>query len=57
LSGLISSFLNLYFIAVGMRILGLFYVAKQGELGWFSRLRHKYGAGFGCEAQGVDQPP
>jgi hypothetical protein len=40
LPGLISSFLNLYFIAVGMRILGLFYVAKQGELGWFSRLRH-----------------
>jgi hypothetical protein len=40
LPGLISSFLNLYFIAVGMRILGLLYVNNQDQFGWFSRLRH-----------------
>ena len=40
LPGLISGFLNLYFIAVGMRILGLLYVNNQAAFGWFSRLRH-----------------
>ncbi len=37
---IISSFLNLYVISVGMRILGLLYVSNQDEFGWFSRLRH-----------------
>jgi hypothetical protein len=36
---LISSFLNLYFISVGMRILGLLYASNQEQFGWFSRLR------------------
>ena len=35
---LISSFLNLYFISVGMRILGLLYASNQDKFGWFSRL-------------------
>jgi hypothetical protein len=37
LPGLISGFANLYLIVVGMRILGLFYVSKKTELGWFNR--------------------
>ena len=37
---IISSFLNLYVISIGMRILGLLYVSNQDEFGWFSRLRH-----------------
>jgi len=37
LPGLISGFVNLYLIVVGMRILGLFYVSKKTELGWFNR--------------------
>jgi hypothetical protein len=36
---LIASFLNLYFISVGMRILGLLYASNQDKFGWFSRLR------------------
>jgi hypothetical protein len=36
---LISSFLNLYVICVGMRILGLLYMSNQDRFGWFSRLR------------------
>jgi hypothetical protein len=43
LPGLISSFLNLYVISVGMRILGLLYVNDQDELGWFSSLRGSHG--------------
>ena len=39
LPDLIASFLNLYVISVGMRILGLLYVSNQDEFGWFSRLR------------------
>jgi len=39
LPGLIASFLNLYVISVGMRILGLLYVSNQDKFGWFSRLR------------------
>lgn len=37
LSGLIGGFLNLYLITAGMRILGLLYIAKERELGWFRR--------------------
>jgi len=37
--GLIASFLNLYVVSVGMRILGLLYVSNQDKFGWFSRLR------------------
>ena len=37
---LISSFLNLYVISVGMRILGLLYVSNRDKFGWFSSLRH-----------------
>jgi hypothetical protein len=40
LPDLISGFLNLYVISVGMRILGLLYANNQDELGWFSRLGH-----------------
>jgi hypothetical protein len=36
---LISSFLNLYVISVGMRILGLLYLTNQDKFGWFNRLR------------------
>jgi hypothetical protein len=32
-----SAFMSLYLLTVGMRILGLFYVAKKRELGWFDR--------------------
>ena len=39
LPDLISSFLNLYFLLVGMRILGLLYLTNQNKFGWFSRLR------------------
>jgi hypothetical protein len=39
LPDLICSFLNLYAISVGMRILGLLYVSNQEKFGWFSRLR------------------
>ena len=39
LPSLIASFLNLYVISVGMRVLGLLYVSNQNEFGWFSRLR------------------
>jgi hypothetical protein len=39
LPDLISSFLNLYLISVGMRILGLLYVSNQDKFGWFNRLR------------------
>ena len=40
LPALISSFLNLYVLSVGMRILGLLYASNQDKFGWFSRLRH-----------------
>jgi len=36
---LITAFLNLYFVAVGMRVLGLLYLCHREEFGWFSRLR------------------
>jgi hypothetical protein len=39
LPDLFSSFLNLYLISVGMRVLGLLYVSNQDKFGWFSRLR------------------
>ena len=39
LPDLIASFINLYVISVGMRVLGLLYVNNQDEFGWFSRLR------------------
>lgn len=35
LPALVSGFLNLYFIAVSMRILGLLYANHKDELGWF----------------------
>ena len=34
--GLLSGFVSLYLLVTGMRILGLLYVSKQKELGWFS---------------------
>lgn len=37
LAYIIAGFLNLYLMAVAMRILGLLYRAKKAELGWFSR--------------------
>lgn len=33
--GLISSFVYLYLVAVGMRVLGLLYRARKDDLGWF----------------------
>ncbi len=39
LPGLVSSFLYLYLVAVGMRMLGLLYLTHRDEFGWFSRLR------------------
>jgi hypothetical protein len=39
LADLIASFLNLYVISVGMRILGLLYASNRNQFGWFSRLR------------------
>jgi hypothetical protein len=38
LPGLICSFLNLYLISVGMRILGLLYLSNRDQFGWFNRL-------------------
>ena len=38
LPGLITAFLNLYFVAVGMRVLGLLYLSHRVKFGWFSRL-------------------
>jgi hypothetical protein len=35
LSGAVADFLGLYFIVVGMRILGLLYWTKKEEFGWF----------------------
>jgi hypothetical protein len=35
LPGLVSSFVYLYFMAVGMRILGLLYLHHKDEFGWF----------------------
>jgi hypothetical protein len=37
LPGLLSAFLNLYLISVGMRILGLLYRTQREQLGWFGR--------------------
>ncbi len=37
LPGILSGFLNLYLLAVSMRILGLLYRAKKDELGWFGK--------------------
>jgi len=37
--GLISSFLYLYLVTVGMRMLGLLYLTHRDEFGWFGRLR------------------
>ncbi len=39
LPGLLASFVDLYVISVGMRILGLLYASNQDQFGWFSRLR------------------
>ena len=37
--GLISSFLYLYLVTVGMRMLGLLYLTHRDEFGWFGRRR------------------
>ncbi len=39
----VASFLNLYFIMVGMRILGLLFYTQEDRLGWFSRLTPRKG--------------
>jgi hypothetical protein len=39
LPGLLSSFLYLYLVTVGMRILGLLYLNHRDEFGWFNRAR------------------
>jgi hypothetical protein len=37
LPGIVSQFVGLYLATVEMRVLGLLYWTKQGELGWFRR--------------------
>jgi hypothetical protein len=39
LPGLISGFLSLYLVSVGMRILGLLYRCHSDQFGWFNRSR------------------